>query len=290
MSGGRVRNYKPGDKIGERHTVLATVDKKPGRHPIYIVWDHAGWCAVACKFFRSQAKAEREAAMLSELAHPNVVRIFGMGEHANIFIEFVEGPTLARLLDRQPDGRLSVANALRLTIHIGAALEFMHRKGVLYLDLSASNVIVAPTGRPVLVDFGAARRTNEERPPNVIGTDPYIAPEECEQQPVVTPAADIFGLGVLLFELLTGELPFPEGSRKKPFPQTGCEPESARDYRPTLPKTLDVLILSCLARDPKARPSMPQLLTGLHEFIRTGPRMWPAGFQPESANPSAPLG
>lgn len=283
MSERRLPRWRMGDRMDARHTVLGVVDKTAGRHPIYIVWDHEAWCPVACKLFRSPEKAEREAGVLAKLSHPNVGRLFGVGEHANIFVEFLDGPTLSDSMDAQPTGRLGVSDALRVAIHLGAALEHVHGRGLLHLDLAPSNIIVTRGGRPILVDFGAARYHGEERPPRVVGTDPYIAPEECLQGEVSRPA-DVFGFGALLFELLTGELPFPKGSRGDPFPQTHRAPASVRALRPGVPKGLDALVSSCLARDPSARPPLADLLPRLHDHIRSGPRMWPAGFRPGPAD------
>ena len=155
----------------------------------------------------------------------------------------------------------------------------MHARGIVHLDLAPSNIILRRDGRPVLVDFGVARLVGNKRPPRVVGTDPYIAPEECLQGEVSWPA-DVFGFGVLLFELLTGRLPFPKGSRSEPFPQTCREPIRLRAVRTGVPKGLDDLVSSCLARDPSARPHLADLLPRLHDHIRNGPRMWPAEFQP----------
>jgi serine/threonine-protein kinase len=276
------RRFRPGAKVGPRHTVLAVVDKAPGRHPVLIVWDHRSWCPMACKVFASPEKARAEAKILSALGHPNIVRLFEVGADGGLFIEFVEGETLADLMDRHEEGRFRVADALRIAIHVGAALEHMHGRGVMHLDLSPSNVILRRDGRPVLVDFGAARLQGEARPPRVVGTDPYIAPEECCRDETSRPA-DVFGLGVLLFELLTGELPFPKGTRADPFPQTRREPARLRAFRPGAPRSLDDLVSSCLRREPSARPHLADLLPRLHDHIRSGPRMWPAGFRPGPA-------
>lgn len=280
------RHFRPGGKIGPDHTILAVVDKAPGRHPILIVWDHRSWCPVACKVFASPEKARTEAEVLSALYHPNIVRLFGTAGDTDLFIEFVDGRTLSDLLDLSADGRFRVSDALRIAIHVGGALEHLHGKGFVHLDLAPSNVILRRDGRPVLIDFGAARRYGGGRPPRPVGTDAYMAPEECLLEPV-SPAADVFSLGALLYELLTGELPFARGTPRNPFPQTGHEPVSARRLRPTLPKALHDLLHACLARRPEARPSLPVLLPALHEFIRTGPRMWPAGFQPKPPGSSA---
>jgi serine/threonine protein kinase len=205
------------------------VDQAPGRHPILIVWDHRSWCPMACKVFASLEKAQAEARILSTLNHPNIVRLFEVGADAELFIEFVDGATLADLMDRHEEGRFRISDALRIAIHVGAALEHMHGRGFVHLDLAPSNIILRRDGRPVLVDFGAARLEGEERPPRVVGTDPYIAPEECAQQEVSRPA-NVFSFGVLLFELLTGELPFPHGTPGDPFPQTRREPARLRPF------------------------------------------------------------
>jgi serine/threonine protein kinase len=279
------RRFRRGARIGPDHTILAVVDRAPGRHPVLIVWDHARWCPQACKVFSSRDAAAREAATLAALDHPAIVRSFGLADGTSLVIEFVDGRTLADVLDFGATGRMRLADALRVAIHLGGALAHMHARGFVHLDLAPSNVILRRDGRPVLIDLGAARRLDGERPRRPVGTDPYMAPEECELRPV-SPAADVFGLGVLLFELLTGELPFPRGTRDVPFPQTMAPPASARRFRSAMPGALDDLLHACLAREPEIRPGLVQLLPALHGFIRSGPRMWPSGFEPA---PPAPV-
>ena len=118
-------------------------------------------------------------------------------------MEFLEGPPLHALMHSRPKSRLRIDDALRTVIHIGAALTHVHQRGLLPLDVKPSNIVVV-NGRPILFDFGIARWQMAARPKGVRGTDPYIAPEECLLQRI-TPAADVFGLGVTLYELLTGK-------------------------------------------------------------------------------------
>jgi serine/threonine protein kinase len=256
---------------------LATVDAKPGRHPIHLVWNSRAWCPMACKLFASAAEAAREARILAALEHPNIVRQFGATEHGALLLEFLEGPTLAAMIDGA-DAPMSLSDALRAAIHVGGALQHMHAKRFVHLDLAPTNIIV--TGRrPVLIDFGTARCVTAPRPSRVVGTDPYIAPEECALGNV-TPAADVFGLAVLTYELLTRRRPFPRRATTRPFPQLDCEPTPLRRYRKGLPAKLEELIAACLSRNPEARPPLDELLPRLNGMIRTGRPMWPAGFQP----------
>ena len=265
-----------GTRLSAQLTVLGAI--KDGRDPVYIVWHHGAWCPMACKIIRTPAKLQREAGILSALAHPNIVRCLGTDGSRHLLMEFLEGPTLSQARRERPDGWSSISDAMRVAIHLGAALQHVHERGFLHMDVKGSNVILA-RGRPVLFDFGVARPRDEPRPTGYAGTHPYMAPEECLCRPV-TPAVDVFGLGVTIYKLLTGQLPFPQGTEDEPHPQIREQPASARHYRRAIPARLDALILSCLHRDPASRPRLVHLIPALHDFIRTGPPMWPQGFRP----------
>jgi eukaryotic-like serine/threonine-protein kinase len=264
-------------------TFLGAIDDR-GKDPVYIVWHHQSWCPMACKIFDHPAKAQREAAVLNALAHPNIVRYLGMDGPKHLLMEFLDGSPLSRAVREQRKKRLSIANALRVGIHLGSALQHVHDRGFVHLDIKPSNIIVVH-GRPILFDFGTARLGKGQRPRHPVGTDPYMAPEECLRERA-TAAADVFSLGVTLYELLTGELPFPEGTKRRPFSQLRHAPRSARCDRRDIPEPLDDLLLRCLAQDPSARPSLSELLPGLHGFVRSGPPMWPPGFSPDDGKRS----
>lgn len=277
------RTVPVGSRIGGSLTVLNAVDDR-GREPVYIAWDHRRWCPVACKAATSARQAQREADILSALSHPNIVRCYGIVDSTHLLMEYLEGPTLAGLIRGRRRRRLGVSDALRVAIYIAAALNHTHERGFLHMDIKTSNVVVVH-GRPVLCDFGIARRQADPRPEHVHGTDAYISPEECRREKI-TPAADVFGLGVTLYELLTGKLPFPDGPKEAPFTQLTHTPLSVRRHRRSVPAPLDALVLRCLAVDPAARPTLAALIPALHDFIRNGPAMWPAGFQPDAAEPA----
>ena len=191
----------------------------------------------------------------------------------------MEGPSLHDLLNGQPKRQLAIADAVRMSIHIGAAIGHVHERGLFHLDVKPSNIIIVK-GRPVLCDFGIARwRRAVRRPKKIIGTEGFMAPEECLRE-TITPAADIFGLGVTLYELLSGRLPFPEKENGKGYPQVLRAPSPLRRRRPEVPIELEKLVLSCLCRDAGLRPDLGTLLLALHKFVTRGPQMWPEGFDP----------
>jgi serine/threonine protein kinase len=269
---------KVGARLGSDLTVLGIVDDH-GSEPVYLVWHHKSWCPMLCKVVQSTEHAQREADILSALAHPNIVRCFGLNGLTWLLMEYLEGPSLHQLAKTRPKRQLAISDALRVSIYIGVVLNHVHDRGVLHLDVKPPNIVVV-NARPILCDFGIARWQSAPRPSSVRGTEGYIAPEVCLLEEI-TPAADIFGLGVTLYELLTGKMPFPEKTDGEPYPQISQAPSSVRRHRPAVPAGLEKLVLSCLARDPKARPNLSALLPALHQNIRRGPKMWPPGFYRE---------
>jgi serine/threonine protein kinase len=269
---------KVGTRLDPDLTVLGIVDDR-GAEPVYLVWHHKSWCPMLCKLLRSKEAAHHEADMLLALAHPNIVRCFGVHGSTRLLMEYLEGPSLHQLVKSRPKRRLGINDALRISFYVGAALSHVHDRGLLHLDVKPSNIVVV-RGRPILCDFGIARWQTAPRPKSVAGTEDYIAPEECQLEEI-TPAADIFALGVTLYELLTGHLPFPEKREPEVYPQVLQPPSSVRQHRQAVPIGLEQLVLSCLNRDPKARPNLAMLLPSLHRLISRGPQMWPPGFNPD---------
>ena len=145
--------------------------------------------------------------------------------------------------------------------------------------MKPGNVILV-NDRPVLFDFGSARRVEGPRPDIVVGTTPYISPEECRLE-TASSASDVFALGVMLYELLTAELPYADETRARPYPQL----DAPRPLRPLrqVPQALDALVMGCLAQAPQDRPALQELLPQLNALISRGPRMWPQGFSPQAA-------
>ena len=267
-----------GTSLTDELTVLGHVDSGAA-DPVYIVWNHKTWCPMVCKHFASPYLAKIEAERLRSLSHPNIVRCLGLVQPGCLLMPFLAGPTLASLVDTSSKGCVPVNEALRIAVHIASALHYMHGEGLLHMDVKPDNIIVTPGGVPVLFDLGIARRRDEVRPNRVIGTSEYIAPEECNLQDV-GPAADVFGFGVLLYEMLTGQLPYGKGTKAAPYPQTKRIPKPMREHKASIPAAIENLVFACLERDPTSRSTLDELILQLNRLIRSGPRMWPAGFNP----------
>jgi eukaryotic-like serine/threonine-protein kinase len=271
------RRLKPGNRLTPGLTVLGVVDDG-GKDKVYLVWNHHAWCAMACKVYRRASRAKQEAAVLQRLQHPNIVRCLGHAEDntPHLLMEFLQGPTLRHLLKTRPQHRLPVSDALRVAIHIGSGLTHMHQRGYLHLDVKPANVIVV-NGRPVLFDFGTAHRGRRVKLPVVIGTDDYMSPEQYRRG-VVSAATDVYGLGVTLYEMLGGALPFPFASKRLPAPPLKHPPRALGTLRKRLPRGLADLVMACLHPEPAQRPALPALLKGLNGCIHCGPAMLPAGI------------
>src|SRR5262249_2131139 len=134
-------------------------------------------------------------------------------------------------------------------------------------------------GRPVLFDLDIARKRSSPPPGPGGGTGPYMAPEQCCGEKL-TPATDVFGLGVTLYRALTGAQPFPVARGRNRYPQLKTEAAPLRQYLANAPADLELLLQRCLSKEPSERPRLQTLLPALEQFIDEGPRMWPNGFSP----------
>jgi serine/threonine protein kinase len=303
ISGGGVRQrfpYAVGDRIAGDLTVIGHLAAGRVGH-LYQVWSARDWCAYTCKILAQErrgrrpdvAALRRESRIIRRLQHPALVRSFGEGEHEGLpflLMEYLPGPSLFDLLRRAPRAQLPVSDGVRAAIHLGAALNHLHRRGFLHLDLKPANLLLRD-GIPVLVDFDTARPISAGvRPRTRLGTPPYMAPEHAARQ-ALSPATDVYGLGALLYELVTGRWAFEdsylaEGStlgETAQYPQlAGVSPEPPSRFRAGITPTLDETVLTCLAPDPADRfPGMHQLLLALMAELGEPVSLWPEGVQAE---------
>ncbi|MFF5366627.1 serine/threonine-protein kinase [Streptomyces sp. NPDC013187] len=208
----------------------------------------------------------RERSVLLRLTHPNIVRVRDLvveGELLALVMDLVEGPDLHRYL--RENGPFTPVGAALLTAQIADALAASHADGVVHRDLKPANVLLQQyDGRmhPLLTDFGIARLADSPgltRTQEFVGTPAYVAPESAEGRPQ-TSAVDIYGAGILLYELVTGRPPFSGGSALEVLHQH----LSAEPRRPsTVPDPLWTVIERCLRKNPDERPSAVNLARGL---------------------------
>lgn len=205
---------------------------------------------------------KREARLAAALRHPNIVQVYNFDEDGGVLYmvqELLPGPTLAEQLRRLGKRRMGAATVKRVIAQLAAALDYAHAQGVIHRDVKPGNALYNAAGELVLTDFGLARAggpgdISTTGPGVVMGTPGYVAPEQAVSSQGVTKASDIYALGVVLFELLTGRLPFeaetPMGVILKHLYDA---PPAPSGLRPELPKALDAVVLRALRKEPAQR-------------------------------------
>ena len=202
----------------------------------------------------------REARIAGKLAHPNIVPLYAFGEVDGLWyyvMGYVPGGSLAERLSFE--GRLRFDVVHRIVSELADALDYAHRQGVIHRDIKPANVLLEEdSGRPMLADFGIARSIDaKERltaPGRVIGTPSYMSPEQALGVPELDGRSDIYSLGVLAYEMLTGREPFTEGTLlKAAFSHTVPQSRPLEESVPGIPPNLAAVVERCLARDPGER-------------------------------------
>jgi serine/threonine-protein kinase len=208
---------------------------------------------------REKARFRREAEAVARLHHPNVVQVHDCGEHNDVpffCMEYVDGGTLARRLAAGP---LTVEEAVALIEVLARAVHYAHTQGIVHRDLKPSNVLLGSDGTPKVADFSIAKhlngKNNDTESWAILGTPAYMAPEQAwGRSRRVTPAADTYALGVLLYEALAGRPPFRGETSLETLLQVRSQtplPPSA--WRPCVPEALDAACLKCLEKEPGRR-------------------------------------
>jgi tetratricopeptide (TPR) repeat protein len=227
---------------------------------------------------RDLARLRGEAEAVARLQHPNITQIYAIEEQDGqpfLALELVEGVSLHQHLAGQP---LSFAGAAALAETLARAVQYAHQRGVVHRDLNPRNVLLATDGTPKITDFGLAKlldvQTGTTATEALLGTPNYMAPEQARGRGKdVGPAADIYSLGAILYELLTGQPPFRGGTLLDTLDQVRThEPRRPRRLRPGLPRDLETICLTCLEKDPARRyPRAEDLAEDLRRFLNHEP-------------------
>ncbi|HLE98416.1 MAG TPA: Stk1 family PASTA domain-containing Ser/Thr kinase [Gaiellaceae bacterium] len=215
----------------------------------------------------------REATHAASLSHPNVVSIFDRGEtNGSYFIvmEYVEGRTLKELIRSR--GPCPIPIAIAYTRQILSALRYAHRAGVIHRDIKPHNVIVDPDGQLKVTDFGIARAGASQMTEEgaIIGTAQYLSPEQARGAPV-DQTSDLYSCGIVLFELLTGKVPFTgETPVEIAMKHLSEVPKAPSELRREIPPDLDAVVLRALAKDPADRYQSASAMDGDLEAVARG--------------------
>jgi eukaryotic-like serine/threonine-protein kinase len=201
------------------------------------------------------ARFRREAQAAGRLTHPNIVGVFDYGETndlAYIVMEFVDGPPLKSLLDKEE--RFALTDALRVMEDLLAGLQFSHERGVVHRDIKPANVMLTSAGQVKIADFGIARieSSSMTQAGTLLGTPAYMSPEQFMGQ-VVDARTDIYSSGVLLYQLLTGERPFEGGLSAIMHKALNTEPPVPSQLSVTAPPALDAVVRRAMAKRPEDR-------------------------------------
>jgi len=280
-----------------------------GMGTVFRVWDLKRNVPLAMKVLHAELaedqnifeRFKREARALRKLEHPNIVPFYGLYETSSLIFllqRFIDGPTLKEIISQHPNSVFTNEDTLCIMKALCSAVGYAHNNNVIHCDIKSANVLIDRGGHIYLSDFGISRHAESDvtAMPGA-GTPAYMAPEQILSN-TVTKETDIYALGVLLFELLTGVRPF-RGS-ENPHEQTGntvseriryahlnLPAPDPRQFNPNISPLLSAVILRALEKDPRARfSSCQELFSTLCEVFDTLPEMIPDQL---SKNPQAPL-
>jgi WD40 repeat protein len=292
----RLPTFVPGTQVGH-HRIVRLVGRG-GMGEVYLARDTLLGRRVALKVIHPARIGAPHAVQLfltearttARFAHPNIVTVYGVGEHhgaPHIAMEYLEGKSLRA---RLREGQLPAAEALRVGMAVADALEEAHRNGTLHRDLKPENVLLARDGRPRVVDFGLARTLREaaasgppsEREPGAEaagapveqpsqtftqGTPAYMAPE-LWLGTKASEASDVWALGVVLYEMLGGHRPFRTGSGSSaPLEELGSMPRPKPSELPGCPTAVAQVLDRCLGMTPPQRPTAAEVASVLRQTV-----------------------
>jgi serine/threonine protein kinase len=218
-------------------------------------------------------RLKREGELLQSVSHPNIIRCYEFGEESGRFflvMDYIDGTNLELMIKNE--NKFDLDTAFSILIPIIDAMSYLHNRGIVRVDLKPKNILISRSGSVYLIDLGIARSESIEDASltatgAIIGTPIYIAPEQAMGKRV-DGRVDIYSMGIILYEVLTGKLPF-EGDTPAAFIMAHIHgtPVPPREYNPDIPVALEAIILKCLEKDPDARfQSFQELQSELPAF------------------------
>jgi serine/threonine-protein kinase len=278
------------DVLNNRYHLLATI-AGGGMAVVYKAQDRLLNRVVAVKVLRPQyaqdpaflASFRQEAQAAANLTHPNVVTVYDVGQDGDrhyIVMEHVEGRDLKTIICEEAP--FSIGRALDIAIDVCAGVGFAHRAGIVHCDVKPQNVLISPTGRVKVADFGIARAFSQIVPrevETVWGTPHYFAPEQAAGE-LPTPASDVYSIGIMLYEMLTGRLPYdaPDHATLAVMHMRD-EPPPLHRLNPQVPLQLEQIVRKVLAKEPSARYRSAEHLGRILSGYRQGASQ-ATGLQP----------
>ena len=274
-----------GSVLGRHYRVESFVGRG-GMSDVYRVWDEQRLVWLAMKVLHEDLaydkvflrRFEREAQTLATLQHPHIVRFYGLEQAeglAFMLMDYVDGSTLRKEIALH-SGPLPLSHIRRILQPVCAALHYAHQLGIVHCDVKPGNIMLHKNGTVLVADFGIARLTEAVTTMTMVGagTPAYMAPEQVRGLPP-TPPTDIYALGIVLYEMLTGgERPFTgdmatitgTSGEKVRWEQVNLNPLPPRYYNPAISAELQAVVLRCLEKDPSKRyPSSVALLQAIEE-------------------------
>ncbi|QYU67319.1 serine/threonine protein kinase [Leptolyngbya sp. 15MV] len=273
---------QPGSKLG-KYELRGTLGKG-AMGVVYDGWDPIIARRVAIKTVRipdaadteaveELARFRREAQAAGRLTHPNIVGVYDYGEDgpiAYIGMEFVDGPTLKSLLEKQE--RLALPDIVKVMEDVLTGLGYSHARGIVHRDIKPANVMLTSEGRAKIADFGIARieSSSMTQAGTVMGTPAYMSPEQFMGQ-TVDARTDLYSSGVLLYQLLTGERPFEGGMTAIMHKALNTDPPKPSEISVTAPPAMDAVVARAMAKRPENRFANAEAFAAALRQAASGP-------------------
>jgi serine/threonine-protein kinase len=269
LVGTRIRNYEVVEQIA-----------RGGMATIYKARDVLHDQVVALKVLPPElgfsdeflSRFQREVETLKHLRHPNIVQLYDVGRTENLryfCMEYVPGGSVEQLVNRR--GKLETNQAIDIAMQVTEALRYAHQRGVIHRDIKPANLLLEESGRTKVTDFGIAKvadATQMTLTGGIVGTVEYLAPEQVEGRRV-GPRTDVYSLGVSLYQMVTGRLPFIGSTPTEILQKHRFNlPESPRELNPEVPQRLSELIEQMLQKEPDRRPESMQVVKRELERIK----------------------